>query len=69
MGTLSKCVTFDSSSLCCIYINPYLTNGFSHHYHWDKSTFILGVLGVFFFFFFFFFLFFFFLSHFSVQTE
>ena len=22
--------------------NPYLTNGFAHHYHLDESTFILG---------------------------
>ena len=29
-----------------ININPYLTNGFSHHYHLGESTFILGVLGV-----------------------
>ena len=28
------------------YVNPYLTNGFSHHYHLDESTFILGVLRV-----------------------
>ena len=27
-------------------INPYLTNGFSHHYHLEESTFILGALGV-----------------------
>ena len=27
-------------------IKPYLTNGFSHHYHLSESTFILGVLGV-----------------------
>ena len=26
--------------------NPYLTNGLSHHYQLDESTFILGVLGV-----------------------
>ena len=28
------------------YLNPYLTNGFSHHYQMDESTFILGVLVV-----------------------
>ena len=27
-------------------INPYLTNGFSHHYHLGESTFILGTSGV-----------------------
>ena len=26
-------------------INPYLTNGFSHHYHLGESTFILGASG------------------------
>ena len=26
--------------------NPYLTNGLSHHYQLDGSTFFLGVLGV-----------------------
>ena len=31
------------------YINPYLTNGFSHRYHLGESTFILGVLrGIYF---------------------
>ena len=28
------------------HLNPYLTNGFSHCYQLDESTFILGVLGV-----------------------
>ena len=27
-------------------LNPYMTNGFSHHCNLDESTFILGVLGV-----------------------
>ena len=38
-------------------VNPYLTNGFSHHYQLGESTFILWVLGVFFIF----------LSHFSMK--
>ena len=25
-----------------IFLNPYLTNGFSHHYQWGQSTLILG---------------------------
>ena len=33
-------------------INPYVTNGLSHLYHLDESTFILGASGVFFFSFF-----------------
>ena len=24
----------------CVYFNPYLTNGFSHCYHLDESTFV-----------------------------
>ena len=28
------------------FLNPYLTNGCSHHYHLGEFTFILGVLGV-----------------------
>ena len=27
-------------------LNPYLTNGISHHYQLEESTFILGALGV-----------------------
>ena len=30
--------------------NPYLTNGFSHHYHLDESTSVLGGVRFFFFF-------------------
>ena len=29
-----------------MYVNPYLKNGFSHHYQLDESTFILGAAGV-----------------------
>ena len=29
-----------SSELCFLILNPYLTNGFSHHYQLDESTFI-----------------------------
>ena len=35
------------------FLNPYLTNGFSHHYRLDESTFIFrGVMSDFFFLFF-----------------
>ena len=33
-------------------LNPYLTNGFPHHYQLGESTFFLWVLGVFFIYFF-----------------
>ena len=29
-----------------LFINPFLTNGFSHHYHLGESTFTLGAPGV-----------------------
>ena len=29
------------SSLKTFYLNPYLTNGFSHHYHLGEYTFII----------------------------
>ena len=31
--------------LLVVYMNLYLTNGFSHHYQLDEYNFILGVLG------------------------
>ena len=41
----------------CTLLNPYLTNGFSHHCQWDESTFIFrGVRRDFYF-----------LSHFSMK--
>ena len=45
------------------FLNPYLTNGFSHHYQLGESTFIFrGVRSDFYFYLFFFFFFFFFFS-------
>ena len=41
-----------TTTISCKLLNPYLTNGLSHHYHLEESTFILGALGVFSFFFF-----------------
>ena len=37
------------------FINPYLTNGFSNHYHLGESTFVFRSIRCDFFFFFFFF--------------
>ena len=36
---LKETIRFELASID-ISFNPYLTNGFSHHYHLDKSTFI-----------------------------
>ena len=34
-----------SSCTYQFHLNPYLTNGIAHHYHLDKSTFILRDIG------------------------
>ena len=50
---------FQSVDECLINrFNPYLTNGFAHHYHLDESTFVFRGVGCDFYF----------LFHFSMKT-
>ena len=57
MGTRKQITTIPSSIKLYTQINPYLTNGFSHHYYLEESTFIFrGVRSDFHF-----------LSHFSMK--
>ena len=48
--TVAKALTsgLEAQQRCFIslFINPYLTNGFSHHYQLDQTLSFLGVLGV-----------------------
>ena len=49
--TLTSTHTYPhTTTISCELLNPYFTNGLSHHYHLEESTFILEALRVFLFF-------------------